>query len=96
MINADMRPYDFYLFEDENAYGQPTISAEIKGSVKLALYVVNQSITDNALYSGAEFIGLTAADITDKHIIKLDNEVRLKVRYVQPKGRLKQVYLQRM
>lgn len=95
MINADMRIYDFYTYEENNAYGQPQLSKDVKGSVKMAINVSSQSVQDNVLYTGAEFVGLTHADITDKYVIQYGDE-KLKVLYVNPKGRFKQVFMTRM
>lgn len=95
MINADMRTYDYYTYEENNAYGQPQLSKEVKGSVKMAINVSSQSVQDNVLYTGAEFVGLTHADVTDKYVIQYGND-KLKVLYVNPKGRFKQVFMTRM
>ena len=96
MIYADMRYYDFLALGELDDYGQPTISEEPAGQVKMAIYTVSQSTQDNVLYENATYIGLTNdAEIDDKYII-LDGEERLKVLYVQPRGRYKQVYMARM
>lgn len=95
MINADMRVYDYYTYEENNAYGQPQLSQEIKGSVKMAINVTSQSVQDNVLYTGAEFVGLTHAELSDKYVIQYGDS-KLKVLYVNPKGRLKQVFMSRM
>ncbi len=95
MINADMRVYDYYTYEENNAYGQPQLSQEVKGSVKMAINVTSQSIQDNVLYTGAEFVGLTHAELTDKYVIQYGDS-KLKVLYVNPKGRFKQVFMSRM
>ena len=96
MIYADMRYYDFLTLGELGDYGQPIISEEPVGQVKMAIYTVSQSTQDNVLYENATYIGLTNdAEIDDKYII-LDGEERLKVLYVQPRGRYKQVYMARM
>lgn len=96
MIYADMRPYDYLTFGEMNDYGQPKLSDEPRGQVRLAVYTVSQSAQDNVLYENATYIGLTNdAEIDDKYVILYGNE-RLKVLYVQPKGRYKQVYMARM
>lgn len=96
MINVDMRDYNYYLYGENNAYGQPQLSAEAQGTVKMAIYTVSQSIQDNILYQDYSYIGLTSdAEIDDKYVIQYDKE-RLKVLYVQPRGRFKQAFLARM
>ena len=92
MINTDMRDYGFYLYEGDNGYGQPTLSAEVKGTIKMAINVISQAIQDNVIYSNAQYIGLTHADINDKYVIQF-GDVKLKVLYINPKGRYKQVYM---
>lgn len=96
MINVDMRDYNYYLYGENNAYGQPQLSEEAQGTVKMAIYTVSQSIQDNILYQDCSYIGLTNdAEIDDKYVIQYDKE-RLKVLYVQPRGRFKQAFLARM
>lgn len=92
MINCDMRYYDFYTIGDNNDYGQSVVADDVKGSVKLAIYNTSQQIQDNILYKNASYLGLTAdAAINDRYVIQYGNE-KLKVLYVQPKGKLRQVY----
>lgn len=92
MINCDMRYYDFYTFGDTSGYGQPTLSNDISGSVKLAIYNTSQQIQDNILYKDAAFVGLTKdAAINDSYVIQY-GDTKLKVLYVQPQGRYKQVF----
>lgn len=96
MIMTEMRLYDFLTFGEMNDYGQPQLSEEPKGQVKMAIYTTSQSVQDNVLYENATYIGLTHdAEIDDKYVI-LDGNERLKVLYVQPKGRFKQVFMARM
>ena len=95
MINTDMRLYNYYTLGAANAYGQPTISPEPTGTVKMAIYTTSQAIQDNILYKNCNYIGLTQANVDDTYIIAFGNE-RLKVLYVNPKGRYKQVFLARM
>ncbi len=96
MINTDMRDYDYYLYDDENSYGQSQLSKETKGKVKMAVYAVAQSVQDNILYKDCSYIGLTSeAEIDDKYVIQYNKE-RLKILYVQQKGRFKQAFLARM
>lgn len=96
MIMMDMRYYDYLTFGEEDDYGQPQMDETPKGQVKMAIYITSQTAQDNVLYENATYIGLTSdAEIDDKYVI-LDGNERLKVLYVQPKGRWKQVYMARM
>ena len=93
MINTDMREYPFYTYGDLNGYGQPSLSKEAQGVVKMAIYTRTQNIQDNVKYSGATYIGLTHdSNVNDTYVIDFESE-RLKVLYVQKRGRFIQVYL---
>ena len=95
MINADMRSYDYYLYETANSYGQAQLSKEIKGSVKMAINISSQSIQDNINYKDCQYIGLTHANIDDTYVILYGAE-KLKVKYINPKGKFKQVFLSKI
>lgn len=95
MINAQMTEYKYYPLK-ENAYGQAIIDEGSNGSILMAINLVNQSISDNPLYTDATYIGLTYnKEISDNHVIQYGNQ-KLKVLYVNPIGRYKQVYMARM
>lgn len=95
MINCDMRNYDYFTFGEKDAYGQPTLSPEAQGTLKMAIYITSQSIQDNINYKQANYIGLTQGAVNDSYVIQYGNE-KLKVLYVNPKGKLKQVFLARI
>jgi hypothetical protein len=92
MINCEMRYYNYYTFGTENEYGQQTPSTEVVGQVKMAIFTTSQSIQDNINYKQANYVGLTNDTINDSFVIKYGEE-KLKVLYIVPKGRLKQVFL---
>ena len=93
MINTDMRSYDYFLYGEEDRYGQPQLSDTIQGSVKMSIYSTSTNIQDNINYKNAEFIGLTKdSNICDKYVIQHETD-KLKVLYIIPKGRLKQVFM---
>ena len=92
MITTDMRIYDYFLYEGKDAYGQPQLSKEPKGQVKMTINITSQSIQENINYSGANYIGLTYSLLDDSYVIQYGDK-KLKVLYVNPKGRLKQVFL---
>lgn len=90
-----MRLYNFYTIGEANAYGQPQMpskDAEPVGQIKMAINISNQNTQDNVNYKDCNYIGLTHAEVKDTYIIQYGEE-RLKVLYVNPKGRLKQVFL---
>lgn len=92
MINADMRLYDYFTFGNEDEYGQPQISDNVVGQIKMAINLTSQSIQDNINYKDSQYVGLTHANVNDTYVIQYGDE-RLKVLYVNPKGRLKQVFM---
>lgn len=92
MINAQMRTYDYYTFGNRNAYGEQTLSTKPTGTIQMAINITSQSIQDNVNYKEAQYIGLTTADVKDAYVIKY-GEGLLKVLYINPIGRYKQVFL---
>ena len=95
MINADMRLYDYFLYEGKDAYGTPVLSDEPRGQVKMAINITSQTVQENINYSGASYIGLTHSLLDDSYVIQYGDE-KLKVLYVNPKGRMKQVFLSKI
>ena len=97
MITTNMRSYNYSTLGEPDAYGVPAYNPnEVSGTVKMAIYITSQSIQDNINYQGCNYLGLTMdKSINDKMIIHYGNE-KLKVLYVNPQGRVKQVYLQRL
>ena len=93
MINATMRTYNYFTFGEPNAYGQPQLTKEPVGKVKLAIFTTSQSVQANVNYSNANYIGLTHdKSINDSFVIEY-GEQRLKVLYTSAQGRYIQVFL---
>lgn len=95
MINTAMRVYDFFTLGPEDEYGQMTMPAADAvpiGTIKMTINISSQAIQDNINYQNANYVGLTHANVDDTYIIQYGNE-RLKVLYVNPQGRLNQVYM---
>jgi hypothetical protein len=98
MINVDIRNYDYYTIGGKDAYGVPVLpdtEAEPQGQIKMAIYISSQSVQDNINYKDCNYIGLTKAAVDDSYIIKYGKEL-LKVLYINPKGKFKQVFLKGM
>ena len=95
MINGTMRSYNYFTFGDNNGYGSPQLSEDIKGTIKMSINTTSQSVQDNIKYKGATYIGLTTGTVDDSFVIQFGNE-RLKVLYVNPVGRFKQVFMSEM
>lgn len=93
MITTDIRAYDFYTLGEEDEYGQSVVSAEPSGTVRMVFFISSQNIQDNINYKDCNYIGLTMdKSVNDKMVIQVGDE-RLKVQYVNPKGRFIQVFL---
>lgn len=99
MINANMRDYDYFTYGEPNEYGQKTLIADeagapaVQGSIKMSISTTSQTIQDNINYKGATYLGLTQnANVNDSFVIKYGEE-QLKVLYVTPGGRYKQVFM---
>lgn len=92
MINSQMKTYNYFTFGSLDEYGQPGLSTEPVGQVKMAINISSQSVVDNINYKDATYIGLTLAKVDDDYVIEYGKE-RLKVLYVNPIGRYNQVFL---
>lgn len=87
-----MRYYTYSSLGDLDDYGQPKES-KTKGFVKMAISLQSQSPQDNIKYKDTSYIGLTLDKrIDDKCFIHFNNQ-KLKVVYVNPVGRYRQVYM---
>ena len=96
MINTDMHLYDYFTFGEDDIYGQPTLSTEPKGQIKMAINISSQATQDNILYKDCTYVGLTQdANVDDTYVIRY-GKGKLKVLYINPKGRYKQVFLKEM
>lgn len=96
MINAAMREYPYYLYSGSDEYGQPQLSPNAVGSVKMAINLQSQNSQQNIMYSDANYVGLTHnTEVNDAYVIEYGKE-RLKVLYVSTHGRMRQVYMARM
>lgn len=102
MINATMRTYNYYTYGAADSYGQQTLIKDatgapiVQGSIKISINTTSQSIQDNINYKDCSYIGLTHdKTVNDSFVIQYGNE-KLKVLYVNPIGKLKQVFLKRI
>lgn len=96
MITTDMRTYNYFTLGDKNGYGQPTVSEEPQGTIKMAIFISSQSTQDNINYQNCNYVGLTMdKSVNDKMVIEYGEE-KLKVLYVNSAGRFAQVFLQRV
>lgn len=94
MINANMRLYNYFTLGKKDGYGQPQVSKEVKGQIKMSISITSQSIQENINYKDASYMGLTHSNVDDTYVIQYGEE-KLKVLYINPVGRYKQVFLKR-
>ena len=95
MITTNMSIYNYFTFGDNSGYGQPTLSEEPQGTIKMAIYLSSQSAQDNINYQDCNYVGLTMdKSVNDKMVIQYGNE-KLKVLYVNAAGRFIQAFLQK-
>ena len=93
MINAQMKTYNYFTFGALDEYGQKTLSTEPIGTVKIAINTLSQNVADNINYKDSSYIGLTFNNSIDDSWAIAYGETKLKVLYVNPMGRYKQVFL---
>jgi hypothetical protein len=95
MINTQMRSYNYTILDGVDEYGQPA-AVEAVDKIKMAINFANEAIQENALYSGATYVGLTLnKEINPSYIINFGTE-KLKVTYVNKFGKYSQVFLARI
>lgn len=93
MINADMRLYNYFTLGEQDEYGQQVQSTEPTGQIKIAINVASQAVQDNINYTNCQYVGLTHnKDVNDQWLIDYNGN-KLKVLYVNPKGKLIQVFM---
>lgn len=95
MINTDMRTYNFFTFGDDSGYGMPQLSTNPVGTIKMAINISSQATQDNILYKECSYVGLTREKVDDTYVVEYEGQ-KLKVLYVNPKGRFKQVFLKEL
>lgn len=98
MIIADMTMHRYFTLRAADAYGQrgiPKPTDDPDGMIKMAVYVSNQAISDNAIYSTAEYVGLTMENVDDSMFIEHNGKM-LKVLHVTMQGRFRQAYMARV
>lgn len=92
MISAQMKTYNYFTLGDNDGYGQPQLSTEPQGQIKMAINITSQSIQDNINYKDASYMGLTFYLLDDTYVIEYGDK-KLKVLYVNPMGRYNQIFM---
>lgn len=92
VINRSMREAVMYSLGEVDEYGQETIDTENAITVHLTFGLYNHHEVEDIRYQDVDYCGLTYDNITDKNILLLDDK-QYKVKFVNPYGRIKEVFL---
>lgn len=87
-----MRPAIVYSFGDLDEYGFPTLNEELSRQVLMTFTLFTHHPVEDIRYQGIEFTGLTADTLTDNDVVEIEGN-KYKVKFVNPCGRLNQVFL---
>lgn len=93
MINAQMLPYVYYIMGEVDDYGQTLPLDEPAGTVRMAVNIASQSVQDNIIYNGAQYVGLTHSNVINEKCVIDYKGQKLKVLYVNTAGRYNQIYM---
>lgn len=100
MINTSMRDYEYFQYDaSPNSYGQQTLIKDengepiVQGTVKMAIFLTTQGTQDSINYHNAQFFALTHDKRVDDTFVIQYGKTRLKVLFVTPGGRYRQVFL---
>lgn len=99
MINTSMREYEFYRYGELNDYGQQTLIKDesgepiVQGTVKMSINLTTQATQDSITYHNAQFFALTHDKSVDDTYVIQYGKTRLKVLFVTPGVRYRQVFL---
>lgn len=92
VINRNMRQAQMYKLGELDEYGQEELDTENSTTVNLTFSLFNHRDTEDVRYQDVEYCGLTYDNITDNNVLLLDNK-KYKVKFVNPYGRIKEVFL---
>lgn len=100
MINTSMREYEYFQYSaGPNEYGQQTLikdengQPKVQGTVKMAISLTTQGVQDSVTYHNAQFCAQTLDKAIDDTYVIQYGKMRLKVLFVAPGGRYRQVFL---
>lgn len=81
-----------YSLAAEDEYGQATLDTENSSKIHLTFGLYNHHEVEDIRYQDVEYTGLTYDDLTDNDVIQIEDR-KYKVKFVNPFGRIKQVFL---
>ena len=79
----------------KDRYGQELVNVIEDKPITLTFGLYNHKQTDDVRYQDVEYTGLTPYDVSDNQIIVIDN-TKYKVLFVNPFGRMSQVFLKKI
>jgi len=95
VINRSEQPALLYTMGGQDEYGQDLVEPIAQKKITLTFGLYNHKQTDDIRYEDVEYTGLTPYDVADDQVIEL-NGFKYKVLFVNPFGRMKQVFLRKI
>lgn len=92
VINRSMREALKFALGADDEYGQATLDTENPSTIHLTFGLYNHKEVEDVRYQDVEYTGLTFDNLTDNDVIQL-GEDKYKVKFVNPFGRINQVFL---
>ena len=92
VINRSMREALKFSLAADDEYGQATLDTENPSTIHLTFGLYNPKEVADVRYQDVEYTGLTFDNLTDNDVIQL-GEDKYKVKFVNPFGRISQVFL---
>lgn len=92
VINRDMREATLLTMGGKDAYGQNLSNIIAQSTIHLTFGLYNHREVDDIRYQAITHTGLTKDVVNDNQIIVLDGK-QYKVQFVNPYGRLSQLFL---
>ena len=81
-----------FAFGEVDEYGQETLDLENSSTIHLTFGLFNHHDTEDVRYQDVEYTGLTFDNLTDNNVIQIGDN-KYKVKFVNPYGRINQVFL---
>jgi len=92
VINRSMHQAQVLMLGEDDEYGQPQIVEAPLPSITLSFGLYTHSSVEDPRYQDVEYTGLTTHEVNDKMVLQIGDE-RYKVLFVNPFGRINQVFL---
>ena len=100
MISRERRDYEYFRYsEEDNAYGQKTLIKDdennpvVFGTVSMSIFDTANAFTGDVRFKDSKYLGLTNDKFIDTSFVINYKGEHLRVQYIVPRGRYKQVFL---